>query len=45
MNQMDIRDQRLRYQIINTVIPVLVVLVAGVAIVFVRKRRNVRKSK
>lgn len=45
MNQMDIRDQRLKYQIINTVIPVMVVLVAGLAIVFVRKRRNVKKTK
>ena len=45
MNQMDIRDQRLKYQLINTIVPIAVVLIAGIAIVFVRKRKNVKRSK
>ena len=43
LNEMEIKENRAKYQIINIVAPVLLLAIAAVVILFVRRNRNVKK--
>ncbi|MBR3938879.1 MAG: gliding motility-associated ABC transporter substrate-binding protein GldG [Bacteroidales bacterium] len=43
LNVAQIKENRLMYQVINTVVPIVIVIVSGVAIVLIRKNRYKKK--
>lgn len=43
LNVAQIKENRLMYQVINTVVPIVIVIVSGIAIVLIRKNRYKKK--
>ena len=44
LDPMSVKEHRLRYQLINIIVPVVVLIVAGLVILLIRRGRNVKKS-
>lgn len=44
LDPMSVKEHRLKYQLINIIVPVVVLIVAGLVILLIRRGRNVKKS-
>ena len=44
LDPMSVKENRLKYQLINIIVPIVVLVVAGLAILLIRRGRNVKKS-